>query len=51
MLVRRPGEPDLADELRRNVALVEESMLFLLPLEGRTEPLERLRGAFSRIVP
>jgi CheY-like chemotaxis protein len=51
LLVRRPGEPDLADELRRNVALVEESMLFLLPLEGRKEPLERLRGAFSRIVP
>ena len=51
LLVRRSGEPDLADELRRNVALVEESMLFLLPLEGRKEPLERLRGAFSRIVP
>jgi CheY-like chemotaxis protein len=51
LLVRRPGEPDLADELRRNVALVEESMLYLLPLEGRKEPLERLRGAFSRIVP
>ena len=51
LLVRRPGEPDLADELRRNVALVEESMLFLLPLEGRKEPLERLRGAFARIIP
>ena len=51
LLLRRPGEPDLADELRRNVALVEESMLFLLPLEGRKEPLERLRGAFSRIIP
>lgn len=51
LLVRRPGEPDLADELRANVALVEESMLFLLPLEGRKDPLERLRGAFSRIVP
>jgi len=51
LLVRRPGEPDLADELRANVALVEASMLFLLPLEGRKDPLERLRGAFSRIVP
>jgi len=25
--------------------------LFLLPLEGRKEPLERLRGAFARIIP
>jgi hypothetical protein len=51
LLLRRPGEAEFADELRRNVALVEESMLFLLPLEGRKEPLERLRGAFARIVP
>ena len=51
VLLRSPEEPGLADELQRNVALVEESMLFLLPLEGRKEPLERLRGAFSRIVP
>ena len=51
LLVRRPGEGDLAEELRRNVGLLEESQLFLLPLEGRKEPLERLRGAFSRIVP
>jgi len=51
LLVRRPGEGDLAEELRRNVGLLEESQLYLLPLEGRKEPLERLRGAFSRIVP
>jgi hypothetical protein len=52
LLVRRPGESgDFAEELRRNVGLLEESQLYLLPLEGRQEPLERLRGAFSRIVP
>jgi CheY-like chemotaxis protein len=51
LLVRRPGEAELGDELRRNVALLEESQLFVLSLEGRKEPLERLRGAFSRIVP
>lgn len=51
LLVRRPGEGDLVEELRRNVGLLEESQLYLLPLEGRKEPLERLRGAFSRIVP
>ena len=31
--------------------ILEDSQLFLLPLEARKEPLERLRGAFSRIVP
>lgn len=51
VMVRRPGEADFADELRRNVAMLEASQLFLLPLEGRKDPLERLRGAFSRIVP
>ena len=51
LLVRRPGEPDFVDELRANLALVEESMLFLLPLEGRKDSLDLLRGAFSRIVP
>ena len=51
LLVRRPGETDLADELRRNLGLLEESNLYVLPLEGKREPLERLRGAFSRIVP
>jgi hypothetical protein len=51
LLMKRGGEPEFADELRRNVSLFEESQLFLLPLEGRKEPLDRLRGAFSRIVP
>jgi hypothetical protein len=51
VLVRRPGEAELGEELRRNVGLLEESQLYLLSLEGRKEPLERLRGAFSRIVP
>ncbi|RIL07102.1 MAG: hypothetical protein DCC71_04275 [Proteobacteria bacterium] len=51
VLVKRPGEAEFADELRRNVAMLEASQLFLLPLEGRKDPLERLRGAFSRIVP
>ncbi len=51
LLLRRPGEADLADELRANLSLVAESMLFLLPLGSGKDPLERLRGAFSRIVP
>jgi CheY-like chemotaxis protein len=51
LLMRRGDDPAFADELRRNVSLLEESQLFLLPLDGRKEPLDRLRGAFSRIVP
>jgi CheY-like chemotaxis protein len=51
LLLRRGGEAGFADDLRSNPAVFEESMLLLVPLEGRKEPLERLRGAFARIVP
>lgn len=51
LLLVRPGEADLAEEMRRNVELMEESTLFLLPLEGRRDPLDLLRGAFSRLLP
>ena len=51
LLLKKPGENDLAQEIRRNVDLAEESTLVLLPLEGRREPLELLRGAFSRLLP
>jgi CheY-like chemotaxis protein len=51
LLLLRPGEAGLAEEMRRNVELVEESTLFLLPLEGRRDPLDLLRSAFSRLLP
>jgi hypothetical protein len=51
VMMMRPGEADVADEVRRNVDLMEESTLFLLPLEGRRDPLELLRGAFTRLLP
>jgi hypothetical protein len=51
LLLKKPGENDLAQEIRRNVDLAEESTLVLLPLEGRREPVELLRGAFSRLLP
>ncbi|MEB2343227.1 MAG: DUF4388 domain-containing protein [Deltaproteobacteria bacterium] len=51
LLLVRPGEADLAEEMRRNLEWMEESTLFLLPLEGRRDPLDLLRGAFSRLLP
>lgn len=51
LLLVRPGEADLAQEIRRNVDLAEESTLVLLPLEARREPVEVLRSAFSRLLP
>lgn len=51
LLLLHPGEVGLADEMRRNVELVEEATLFLLPLEGRRDPLDLLRSAFSRLLP
>jgi hypothetical protein len=51
LLLLRPGEAGLADEMRRNVELMEESTLFLLPVEGRRAPLDLLRSAFSRLLP
>jgi hypothetical protein len=51
VMLLRPGEAGVADEVRRNVELLEESTLCLLPLEGRREPLELLRAAFTRLLP
>ncbi|HSJ99342.1 MAG TPA: DUF4388 domain-containing protein [Myxococcota bacterium] len=51
LLLLRPGDAGLAEEMRRNVELMEESTLFLLPLEGRRDPLDLLRSAFSRLLP
>ena len=51
LLLVKPGENDLAQEIRRNVDLAEDSTLVLLPLEARREPVELLRGAFSRLLP
>jgi CheY-like chemotaxis protein len=51
ILLLRPGEAGVAEELHRNVDLVEEGTLFLLPLEGRRDPLDLLRTAFSRLLP
>ena len=39
------------DELRENLALIDEASLFLLPLEGRREPLALLRTLFTRVLP
>jgi hypothetical protein len=51
VLMLRPGEAGVAEEVRRNVELMEQSTLFLLPLDGRREPLELLRTAFARLLP
>ena len=51
LLLLPPGEQDLAEQMRRNLELLEESTFFLLPLEGRRDPLELLRSAFSRLLP
>lgn len=51
LLLLRPGDAGLAEDVRRNLGAVEESTLFLLPLEGRREPLDLLRSAFTRLLP
>ena len=51
VLMVRPGEVGLAEDVRQNVELMEESTLCLLPLERRRDPLESLRGVFSRLLP
>ena len=50
VLLLRPHEAGVADEIRRHFDLAEESTLLLLPLDGRRDPLEVLRGAFSRLL-
>lgn len=51
LLLLRPDDAGLADDVRRNLEVMEESTLFLLPLEGRRDPLDLLRSAFSRLLP
>jgi CheY-like chemotaxis protein len=51
VLMLRSEEPDLAEEVRRHVEQEQETTLFLLPLDGPRDPLERLRSAFSRLLP
>ncbi len=51
LLLLRPGEDGLAEELRRNVSVLEESDLFLLPLERDKAPADLLRAPFARLLP
>jgi hypothetical protein len=39
------------DELRENLELIDESSLFLIPLESGKEPTSLLRSLFARVVP
>ena len=50
MLLRR-GERALPEELRENLALMDEASLFLVPLEGGKEPGEILRTLLARVLP
>ena len=47
----RKGERISPEELRENLALIDEASLFLLPVESDKPPVALLRGLFSRIVP
>ena len=46
-----PGERFSPDELRDNLALIDDASLFLLPLEPDKDPSSLLRSLFARIVP
>jgi len=45
------GERLSPDELRANLALIDEASLFLLPIESGKDPGSLLRSLFGRIVP
>lgn len=47
----RKGQRISPDDLRENMALVDEASLFLLPVESEKPAVSLLRGLFSRIVP
>lgn len=47
----RKDERMAPDELREHTSLIEETSLFLLPLEGDKDPATVLRGLFARVVP
>ncbi len=51
VLLLRAEQSGLAEEVRHHVEQEEETTLFLLPLDGRRDPLELLRSAFSRLLP
>lgn len=44
------GERVSPDDLRENFALIDDSSVFLLPLESTKEPLTLLRSLFARVV-
>jgi hypothetical protein len=39
------------DELRENLALIDEASLFLLPTESGKDPQTLLRSLFARVMP
>ena len=39
------------DELRENLALIDEASLFLLPIQSEKDPAALLRGLFARVMP
>ncbi len=45
------GERLSPDELRKNLTLIDEASLFLLPIESGKDPSQVLRSLFARIVP
>ena len=51
VMLLRKGERIAPDELRQNLALIDEASLFLLPLESSKPPAALLRGLFARVVP
>jgi hypothetical protein len=50
-VLRRKGERGLPEELRENLALLDEASLFLIAVESGKEPLEVLRPLLARILP
>ncbi len=50
-MLRRKGERGLPEELRENLALLDEASLFLIAVESGKEPLEVLRPLLARILP
>jgi CheY-like chemotaxis protein len=50
-ILLRKGERALPDELRENLALIDEASLFLVPLESGKESVEILRPLLARVLP
>lgn len=51
LLRRGEKEKGLSQEIRRNLALLDDSSLFLLPVDGGKDPTHLLGSAFARILP